>query len=360
MLHFIRRHFGLLFVVVFAAIAAVYLLQPKAPPTAKLVTATRSDIIRVLTLNGRVRAFDVADIKPRRAGTLVEVVAEEGSAVKKGDVLARVQNAQEQAAVTASQKTAAARKLELAQAQRDLKRVEQLKREGYATTERLEQARLAVATAQADIARLNASTAQLKAGLDDTVLTAPFDGVVQRKLVDQGTSVGLDTVVFTLAANGANDVEAEADEIYAPQLAEGQKVSITTPNTSQPLEGTITWKAPNIDTKTGGVLLRIESDAVSTLPPGLSVGLTIEVERVENALTLPREAILAPQSAPAVLKLNPATNILVKTPIEIVDWPAATVEVKNGLSETDKITLAPRSFEDGQKITPAVSTGEKF
>lgn len=348
----IKRHSGWIFFIVLAAVGAFMVFRPTPPPKIQMEKVAQGDVVRVLALNGRVRAIEQVDLKPRRAGILGQVSKDEGDIVEAGEVLAVVQSPQQEAQLRAAEQSVQAKALELKQAQRDLKRVQELRSGGYATIQRVDDLKLAVATASADYLRLKASVDAARSVLEDAQILAPFDGIILRRPVDGGTTVATDQTVFTIAAMRGRDIEAEADEVYADALRVGLPVKIKPAGQSSLIyDGRLTYVAPNVNTASGGRLIRVSYDGVEDLPPGLSVDVTIIVDRENAVLNLPRAAILTPREQPSVMVVDASGQVMQK-PVTILDWPAERVIVRSGVSAGMLVVANPRLVKPGQIITP--------
>ena len=182
----------------------------------------------------------VIQVAARTAGVVREVLVQEGDLVKKGDVLARLED--DQLRLAANQAKAAAdqarAQIELLQVQktsasRELKRLEQLK--GYAPTQSVDKQRDQVAQADASIAAQKAAVTTAEAQLASTsyqleltTVRAPADGRIVRRYANPGSGASTLNVsnMFDLEPNTARIVRAELAESDLPNVAVGQEVSI--------------------------------------------------------------------------------------------------------------------------------------
>jgi multidrug efflux pump subunit AcrA (membrane-fusion protein) len=111
-------------------------------------------------------------------------------------------------------------------------------------------------------------------------------------------------------------------------------------------DGTVSFVSPRVDPATGGLQIKITPDAPLQAPVGLTVTANIIVEDSPFALTIPRTAMVA---GPAVFLL--ASGHAVKTPVAVIDWPAARLIVTKGLSEGDSLIANAANLQDGQAVT---------
>jgi multidrug efflux pump subunit AcrA (membrane-fusion protein) len=195
--------------VIFAAAAAVWRLGPGAAIPVRTVSATEQSTVTgpvdttVLNASGYVTARRRATVASKITGRLIEVRVEEGLPVRSGEVLARLEDAQLRATLdlAASQLEAAQRSIRQTEAQLGLARLtldrtRRLVEAGVADAERLDQDETEVETLEAriDVERQQVVVAERELALrrtqlDDTVILAPFDGIVISKDAQPGEMV---------------------------------------------------------------------------------------------------------------------------------------------------------------------------
>jgi RND family efflux transporter MFP subunit len=320
-----------------------------APPS---LTLEPKPITRALAAVGQVRAAESVVVRARAAGQIMRLAKDEGQTVTKGQVLGQVLADQAGAAVAANAAAAETARRALAQAEADLSRAQALADKGLLAPAALEQRRLAVATGKAQLAQANALTAQARERVEDFVIRAPMTGVILERPVDPGQVVGLDTVIFRIAGNARVDIETEIDEGYAAAVKLGQIARAAPAGLVDTFPGTVSYVAPGVDPATGGRTIRISLDKPVDLPIGLSVDVTIDVDRQETALAIPRSAILSADESPQVAVLNADDEAELRT-IRFVDWPAKEVIVVEGLKAGERIALDPRPFAKAQAAEAA-------
>lgn len=201
-----------------------------------------------ITANGYVVARTRASVSSRIAGRLAALGVEEGSVVRRGQVLARLENAEYEAAVAQAVADSLRAEASLVEArtsrdqiQRDLVRARDLlsrKLEAARTVEDLEsqlagaEARIAVQGAQVKAAE--AAILYARANLDNTLIRAPFDGTVLRKDAEVGEVVapvasggGLTRgAVVTMADLKTLEVEVDVNEAYIAQITDEQATRV--------------------------------------------------------------------------------------------------------------------------------------
>lgn len=335
-----RSKFSLFAAFALLLVVATFYMRPwfARPPLVEVVSVREEPVVRMLVATGRIKPADTVNMQAKIGGQIRELLVDEGTRVKAGDTLARLDDTQAQAAVAQVQAQLEGRKADLNQAQRDLARAQQLKARGIVGTAQLEKSQTDVARIGDDVQRIEALLREARAKLNDSVLVAPFDAIVLARPLDAGQVVDNKTVIFELASTLDPVVETEVDELYARELSPGMMVKFSPAGSGvQTFDGQLVYVSPKIDPRTGGRILR---GAFKTLPqgllPGQSVDVNILVERHEKALTVPRSAIGEPRQAPFVLVVNAAGG-LERVPMSFVDWPAPRVVVTSGLSNNTRV-----------------------
>jgi HlyD family secretion protein len=280
--------FGTALVVV---VATVFTLKARAVPTVQVVTATaggggvaQAGGVTSVTANGYVVARTKASVSAKTAGRLTYLGVSEGSYVRRGTVIARLDNADFQAAVAQAQANVASADASVIEATSDR---DQLAREAarlrdirtrnasLVSTQDLESS--TSRAAQAD-ARFNAAAARKRsaeAGLrlaqasnENTIIRAPFTGTVLRKDAEVGEVVapsvggGLTRgAVVTMADLTTLEVEVDVNEAYIGRIASGRPARITLdayPDTT--FRGAVRQVVPTADRQRATVQVKVSID----------------------------------------------------------------------------------------------------
>jgi RND family efflux transporter MFP subunit len=325
-------------VVVVVGLAVAKLLEPL--PSVRAVTVEAQTTERVLAVTGRVKPRESVQVFPRVAGQIVSLSKDEGDLVQAGDVLGQVDPARAQSSLAQSAAAVEAQRRILAQAERDLERAQTLLNRGSATVAGVETATLAVTKGREDLRRLEAVRNDARLRLEEFAIIAPFSGRILNRPVDPGQVVEVRTALFDIAPTAAQEVESEVDEAYSMALKVGQSARLAFAGLPQAAEGKVNYLAPEIQTSTGGRLVRLSftppnAVADNELPVGLSVDVNIVIDSTANALTVPRQAIRDIGTKPYVLVVK--DGAVAKQEISFIDWPAQSVMVTSGLKAGDKV-----------------------
>jgi len=237
-----------------------------------------------------------ADLYPEASGTVVAVKKDEGDAVKKGEVLAVLDNVTLDAG--AQQATAS-----LEKAKKDFERIKMLHDQGAVSDNDLAEARYAL-----EQARTSAHEATRSFG--QTRITAPFDGVVAARDVRVGELATSGRRVFQVVDLTSLRVVASLPERDLRRVHEGQParlVSAYHPNVWT--QGTVQRIAPVVDPTSGTFRVTVGLDAnQNALRPGQYVSVQLEVDRHQDVTVIPRKALLYEDGVPIAYVMAPAPD----------------------------------------------------
>jgi RND family efflux transporter MFP subunit len=266
-------------------------------------------------------AADAVDVAARVAGRLVSVTPRVGDRLAAGVELARVDDAElhhQVAEVRAQERAARAAgaraRSELGGARSELKRRAGLADDQLVSRSEIEALEARVGSLQADAAAADATREAAAArlgGLEqriaDSVVTAPFAGVVSRRYLDAGAYVQPGTPVVRLVDGGPLRVRFEVPEYEIGFARPGAAVTVRTPATgAHEAPARIRGRAGEVDPARRTVLLEAALDQQpETWLPGMSAEVTIVTRSFPDALVVPGEALLervdpAGRAAPGV------------------------------------------------------------
>ena len=326
-------------------------IKPEIRTVEKTVSNTRA---------GTIDACRRAKMSPAMGGQIASLTVKEGDMVKKGQVLLELWNKETKARVVAAERGAEQVCILSDKANRDANRITELFTKGLASEESKE---TAVSNAQSSVASCNAAKAQIdvtKASLERTMLIAPFDGIIAEIEGELGeyvtpSPVGVATKpTVDLIDNTCIYIKAPIDEIDAPEVISGLKARITMDAFGQEeFPATVTRVAPYVlDLEKQARTVEIEAvfdNPQKFLLPGYSADITVIIDTVEDALSVPTQAVIRDEF---VYLIN-EDNTLVKQNIEVglSNWQYS--EVLSGLTIDDRIVLSidRKGVEDGVKVT---------
>jgi RND family efflux transporter MFP subunit len=321
----------------------------------------------VLDATGYVTARREATVSAQITGTVAQVLIEEGDHVKEGQVIGRLEDtaqraalAQAQAQLHAAQALLLEAQAQLAQSERDVRRDEELVRRNLVSQQAVEQARTQVETQRAqllaqrkqiDLAEANVRSAQVQ--LDYCTVRAPFDGVVIAKAAQVGEIVSplsagggfTRTGIGTLVDMDSLEIEVDVNEAYINRVQPGQPVqSVLNAYPDWQIPSHVIAIIPTADRSKATVKVRIGLDVKdSRIVPDMGVRVSFLEERT------PAPAASASVSSPAVLVPNAALRKDGDRDIVFV--------VSDHRAQRRAVTLGAPSG-DSRRVLAGVSPGE--
>lgn len=304
-------------------------------------------------ISGQLSAEREATVRAEVGGSLVQMTLDEGQAVKKGTVLARIAARDLSDAVTSAKVGVESADAALKLAQSEAQRTESLVKGGALAQRDLENAQNAVATAQSQLAAARARLSSAQAQLGDTVVRAPITGVVSDKAANAGDVVTPGTALYTIIDPSSMRLEASvrSDEIGA--LKPGIPVEFTVRGyAGQTFSGRIERISPAADPATRQVPIFVSIPNLSgRLIAGLYAEGRVETE-VRRTLVVPGNAIDDTSGSPVVTRVRDGKAERVDVKVGIRDRDTERVEILSGLSEGDVLlTGAARSVTPGTAVT---------
>ena len=351
----VKRHRLLWWGVVVAAVillAALYWQPWAQKPTAVVTeTATPAPLTRLLAVNGKVAALHSVDVRSTVSGRLEIIAAKVGDPVRQGDLLARIDSAQQQAVVRQALAGLDAGLVALAQAEASVARDRALG--GNVSRAALEDAGRAAQTAAQEVGRLTALFDQAQISLEYHAITAPIAGTVLESEADVGQTVDPATVLFTLADLGQLIVETDVDEAYAVQIAIGQPVVFQIVGEAAMRTGKVSFVAPRVNEASGALAVKLAFDQPINAAVGLTVTANITVDSQPAAISVPRAAVVTVAGKDAIFVLT--GDVAQRRDVVVVPWPAARLMVTSGVVAGDRVIVDATALVDGQPVKPAAS-----
>jgi HlyD family secretion protein len=235
----------LLFVPVVLVLASLYLLRARAASRTVEVEATRPTVLQpgqasagsaVLTASGYVVARRKAVVSAKIQGRLAELRVEEGSRVRQGELIARLESGDYVAQVRRAEAAVERAQADLAENERQLRLSRDLAGQQVLARDQLEAAESRVQMARAAVAQARADVAYAEAQLGNTRILAPFTGTVVKKMAEVGESVApippgvnISTssgAIAALADLDTLEVEVDVSESNVAKLREDQPAEV--------------------------------------------------------------------------------------------------------------------------------------
>jgi RND family efflux transporter MFP subunit len=336
----------------------------------------------VLNASGYVTARRRATVSSKVTGKVLEVFVEEGKAVKKGQVLARLDDSQiraalqvAQAQLAASQRGAAEDEARLKQAQLTLDRRSRLIEEKVVGRAEVDEAQSEVDSLKARIAvaeqQIKVAQAQVNAretDLTDMEVRAPFDGIAISKDAQPGEMISpvsagggfTRTGICTIVDMSSLEIEVDVNETYINRVHAGQRVeAVLDAYPDWRIPAHVITTIPSADRQKATVKVRIAFDALDQriLPDmGVKVSLLRDPDPAAKtgAAAVPRMAL--PKSA--VRSMDGRTVVFVvngdrveRRAITVGDQNGDQIDVVSGVRQGERVVVeVPAAMKDGDRI----------
>ena len=302
-------------------------------------------------ISGSLGAEREARVRAELGGSVLQVFAEPGQAVKQGQVLAQIepQTAREQATFTDALVRSLQNDLRLQQ--RNLERDKRLAEAGAVSTRVVEADSLAVSQAEASLAEANARQVVARRSLDRATIRAPFAGIVSEQTASVGDVVKDGTELFTIVDPSSLRLEAQVPADYLRTLKVGTPVHFQlTGFGDRQLTGKVSRIVPVLDPATRQIQVLV---SVPNPDRSLVAGLFADgrvITSSHRGLTVPQGAVDMRGVRPTLMRLKDGKLQRVEVEVGLQDNAAERTEV-TGVAVGDTVLLG--SARDLQAGIPA-------
>ena len=275
---------------------------PPVPVTT--AKAEERDIPVTLRVVGRAEAYESVTLKSRVDGQVAAVVFSEGQHVRKGDLLVQLDPTDFAARLQQAGATSARDAALLDKTHADVARYTALKEKNFVSDEKVNEVRTNEAAAAANLRASKAAEQVARLQSSYTAIRAPFDGIVGARVVFPGSSVKTNETVLAVVNRmqpllvSFSVPEKHLSRLRAAVAAgkadgKGMQADITLPaDGSKHFVGTVHFLDNAVDATTGTIQLKARlPNADEMLTPGQFVNVSLLLDTLRNAVTVPREAI---------------------------------------------------------------------
>jgi RND family efflux transporter MFP subunit len=324
----------------------------------------------ILTASGYVVARRKAVVSAKIQGRLSELRVEEGSRVRKDEIIARLDSIDYEAQVARNHASVQRAEADLAELQRQLRLAEELARDNVLARDQVEASQSRVRIAEAAVKEAKAELAWAEAQYQNTLIRAPFTGTVVKKMAEVGESVApippgvnISTssgAIVALADLDTLEVEADVSESNVAKLGADQPAEVTVEAfPDRRYKAVLRQVIPTADRTKATVQVKVTIlDKDADLKPEMSAKVTfLEPERQETAaaapaapvVSVPSHAVVTRDGKPVVFELREGRALQ----RAIVAGPErqGSVVVKEGLGGSETLVARPpESLKDGDRV----------
>jgi RND family efflux transporter MFP subunit len=327
-------------------------VQLKVAPE-DLLTVQTSGLTSGPVVTGSVQPERKADLRAEVSAVVLQVLKENGDAVKRGDALVRLDETAIRDAVNSAEASLANARQALDQAQRQVTRQKTLRDSGMTSAQALDDAEVRRNAAQSEVSAAQTRVAQARQQLSRTVVRAPFDGVVSERKVSAGDTASPGKELLKVIDPSSMRFEGRVPADRIGLVKAGQPVSFRINGYgNQEFRGVIRRVDPLANEVTRQVEVLVDFTPKGQHPKvaGLYGEGRVEAETT-NTLMLPEQSLV--KAGDNAYAWQVKGNALKKANLKlgVRDPRSGHYEVKAGLAAGDQVLRTPSSsFKDGQSV----------
>ncbi len=346
---------------------------PRVPMTVELGAIKKGDLSAHLVVVGNLIGEQTVDIAPKTGGRVERVNVQLGDRVRRGQVLAKIEDReiveqvrQAVASQAVSKATIRQREADLRVAEVNFERSKNLFERQLLAKQALDDAESKYLSAQAQLdlskaqeSQTDARLEELRINLQNTSVTSPVDGFVGKRNVDPGAMVSQNAPIASVVDISklrmvANIVEKDLRLVSVGDTADVEVDAYP----GETFRGRIARVAPVLDPSTRTATMEVEvPNANFKLKPGMYARVNLTVEDRKNVLIAPKNAVIDFESKRGVW-MPSAENRAQFVAVELGIEDSDQVEIKAGLKEGDKVvTTGAAAVKNNDQLLIAGAEG---
>jgi membrane fusion protein (multidrug efflux system) len=341
----------------------------KIDPEVGIVTVRSQPRALVRELPGRIAPTRIADVRPRISGIVVDRMFHQGSEVKAGDPLYRIDQRPLEVELRANEASLAKATAAFDLAAQHARRIATLASQKVVSESQHEQAAAALRQAEAEVDGRKADVARARLNLNYATIRAPIDGVVGAALVSEGALVvkneanlatiqQLDLIYadFTQSVTEMNKLRRAFDEGDLDRIAPAAaRIRLVMDDgTLYPLPGKLLFSESRVDANTGQVTMRGQfPNPKRELLPGMYVRVLIEQGIDTDAIAVPQQAIHYNTGGGSEVFVVKDDALVAVQQVRIGSTQDGLRLVDDGLKQGDRVVVDGfQKFAPGDKVKP--------
>ena len=303
---------------------------------------------------GQAEASRPVEIRPQVTGILKAVLYQEGRDVKKGARLYQIEPVPFKAAVASAKAKIAQAEARVVQARQDLARVKPLLAEQAVSQKDVDDAIAEQLSANAALEGARADLIKAQFDLDNTLITAPISGIIERSRYYEGRLVSAQTDLLTMIhrvdpmyvvvnvpetfiLKRRRDIEAKRITHPGDYQLRGRLTFMD--GTVYPQEGVLDLLEPSLRTETSSRQIRVTfSNPQRTLLPGQFVKVRFTGDTKTDAVLIPQRAVLQGPQGPFVYVVNQENKVEIRD-VAASDWKGDRWLIDRGLHTGDRVVV---------------------
>lgn len=319
-----------------AKVAAPEPGRGSGPMEVHAIVVEPREFANMITLSGSIEPNEQIQIRSEVSGIVRELGFEEGSMVRKGQLLLRIDDSELQA--------------QLIQAQSREKLAEDNENRARLLLQKEAISQQEYDVAHADYESAKAQTVLIRAQIAKTTVHAPFSGKVGLRSISEGEYLTPTTVVASLMSINPVKILFAVPEKYSNQIQEGQRLKFSVSGSDTKYDAEIYAIEPGVDPTTRTISIRaLASNPEGRLFPGSFARIELPLERIDTAILVPTQAVIPVQNGKQVYLFE--NGLAIATPVEAENRTASEVLINQGVSIGDTVlTSGLMSVTDGMPV----------
>ncbi|MFW2172112.1 efflux RND transporter periplasmic adaptor subunit [Acinetobacter guillouiae] len=328
--------------------------QQAAPAKVSIYTVQQQDIHLIENLPARVQAYRISEIRPQVGGIIEKVLFTQGSEVKAGQPLFKINSEILQADVNSNQALLAKAQAEVVRLKTQQERYRQLLPSNAISKQEFNNTEAAYQQALAEVAQTKAALARQNLNLRYATVRAPISGQIGKLLVTEGALVSTSDTnpmalvhqldkVYVDVKQSISEYEQLQDRLSDGSLLQrgGAEVSISNSQGKlYPVTGKILFSDTSVDPNTGDVTIRVEvNNPQRKLLPGMYVRVGLNRASQPNALLVPEQAVQRDISGQAQLMIVKANQTAETRPVSLGQLYKGFYVVNSGIKAGEKVIV---------------------
>lgn len=300
--------------------------QKSAPPAlaADIIVLKKDSIQNNYYGTGSLLPNEEVELKAQISGRIMEVLFNEGELAQKNQVLVKIDDREWQAQRQRF-------KADLDNAEKDLHRKKALLEIKGVSQEEID-------NAENRVNMLKANIAELDVKIDNANIKAPFNGRLGLRMVSQGDFINAGSSIVRISDNSKLKLDFSIPEHFANKVIKGQNLTFYISNSKQEHTATVYATEPRINASNRSLEVRaLVNNAHEDILPGSFANVVLTLEKLNNALLVPTEAIVLELNATKVwrIKNGKAQKVEVETGVRFTK----NVQLSNGVNAGDSILI---------------------
>jgi RND family efflux transporter MFP subunit len=328
-----------------AAAAARSASQTVTAATAVLINQPRS-----VTASGTVSAWEEVPVGAETGGlTAIGVYVEEGTYVRQGQLLVKLNDEVLQAQLRQQEAGVASAEANAAREDAALARAEELRGRGFLSQASLDSATANQRSARAQLSAAQAALSETRTRLNQTSIRAPVAGLISSRSVTRGQIVQPGTELFRMVRDGRLELDAEIPEAELRLVRSGMTATIASEQAAG-ATGRVRIVTPEVNAQTRLGIARIALSPGSGLRPGMFARAAIDVG-AQPAVVVPADAVVFREGKAGVYTIG-AGNAVRFNPVTTGARNGTQIQIVSGLDANQRVVVQGAGFHgEGDVVT---------